>query len=117
MGYPKVSICNSTPYRIDGKVDYLSALCADDDYVVASRNCWHADHRGVCLVTEITASVSTPNGPTEALPYVSSGTSYSKFAVISAGEQHYAVVRIASEDEDGNTEVGYQACSGECQDS
>ena len=44
---------------------------------------WTAKSRGVCLLTEITATVQLKTGYTEvATPYQSAGTSYSQFYVI-----------------------------------
>ncbi|MDE9448417.1 hypothetical protein KKJ04_23700, partial [Xenorhabdus bovienii] len=52
-----------------------------------------ASSRGVCLLTKITATVRTPNGDIEAVPYTSSGTSYSQFAIIQTGNNTFEVTR------------------------
>jgi len=64
---------------------------------------WTASGRGVCLVTEISANVSTPGGTVEATPYTSSGTSYSQFAVLQTSDNPLAFevtrrVSLAPED-------------------
>ncbi|MFQ5980198.1 MAG: hypothetical protein ACE5OZ_18855 [Candidatus Heimdallarchaeota archaeon] len=101
MAYPLVTIHNSTNFNVEGKVSYLSFFCSDDNYSATPGTTWKAKSRGVCLVTEITALVKTPNGDIQATPYTSSGTSYSKFAVIPVGgENKFAVTRIVSAMED-----------------
>ncbi len=80
--YPKVNIKNSTAYSISGKVCYKSGLCKDDNYGMGPWKEWTANSRGVCLVTKITATVSTPKGTKAAKAYTSSGTSYSQFVII-----------------------------------
>lgn len=46
--------------------------------------------------SEVTAVVKTPTGDVNATPYKSSGTSYSKFAVISLGNNTFSVTRIVN---------------------
>ncbi len=69
-----------------GEVHYVSAFCSKDKYKVAPNGGqWKAKHRGVCLVSEITATVDTSPDST-ATPYKSSiGTSHSHFAVVQQG--------------------------------
>jgi hypothetical protein len=93
-GYPPVTVNNSTPYVCKGTVEYASALCRNDNYIVTPGRGWTAGSRGVCLVTGINATVETLNGDVKASPYTSSGTSYSNFAIIQAGVNQYAVTRI-----------------------
>lgn len=100
MSYPLVNIHNATNYIVKGKVEYLSAFCSNDTYVVTPNTRWEASSRGVCLVTKITATVKTPRGDFEAAPYTSSGTSYSKYAVITIGEDKFEVTRRVSSMED-----------------
>lgn len=99
MGYPLVKIHNSTSFIASGTVHYMSAFCSDDDYSVTPQTTWSATSRGVCLVTEISATVRTPSGDICASPYTSSGTSYSKYAIISTGENSFAVTRIVTSTE------------------
>src|SRR5688572_29713060 len=80
MSYPVVEIANSTSYMVSGTVEYASMFCSNDNYNVTPNTTWQAGSRGVCLVTQISASVVTPNGTFQAQPYTSSGTSYSQFA-------------------------------------
>lgn len=98
MGYPLVKITNSTPFEAVGEVCYLSAFCSNDDYQVKSFHDWTADSRGVCLVNRITATLKTPDGDIQAIPYESTGTSYSEFAIIKAygGKDTYKVCRPVS---------------------
>ena len=100
MAYPLVKIFNSTTYNVDGKVSYASIFCSNDDYNVTTHTEWTAKHRGVCLVTEISAVVKTPTGNIQAKPYKSSGTSYSSFAVIQVGQNKFEVTRRVNEMED-----------------
>ncbi len=100
MSYPLVNIHNATLYNSNGKVDYMSFFCSDDNYSVTPNTTWNASSRGVCLVTKITATVKTPGGDFQATPYTSSGTSYSKFAIIQVGENRFEVTRRVTEMED-----------------
>jgi hypothetical protein len=63
--------------------------------------------RGGCLLTEITATVQTPQGNIVAKPYTSSGTSYSQFAVINTGGNTFAVTRVVTSAEAGDTPADY----------
>ncbi len=81
--YPKVNIKNSTAYSISGKVLYKSGVCKNDNYGMGPWKEWTASSRGVCLVSKITADVSTPKGTKAAKAYTSSvGTSFSQFVII-----------------------------------
>lgn len=95
-GYDPVHITNSTPYNAFGRVEYASIFCSDDNYSVLRDETWIASSRGVCLVTRITATVRTPSGNIEAEPYVSSGTSFSRFAIIQVGINQFQVTRVVS---------------------
>lgn len=112
MAYPKVKIYNSTQFIVSGEVDYMSVFCSDDNYDVTPDTAWEAKSRGVCLLTKITATVKTPSGEVKASPYKSSGTSYSKFAVISLGQNKFAVTRVVSsvegDAEDSNIPKDYK---------
>jgi hypothetical protein len=94
QAYPPVTVNNSTPYICRGTVEYASAFCSNDNYILPPGRNWTAGSRGVCLVTKIDATVETPNGDVKASPYTSSGTSYSNFAIIQTGVNQYAVTRI-----------------------
>jgi hypothetical protein len=95
--YELVQVVNSTNYPARGKVEYLTKLCSDDEYTVNPFSTWTANHRGVCLVTKISALLAAPSGPIEATPYTSSGTGYSQFAVIQWGSNSFRVTRITGE--------------------
>ncbi|MBP1962991.1 hypothetical protein GQF04_28400 [Paenibacillus aceris] len=94
--YPPVQIVNSTSFNVSGKVEYASFLCSDDNYNVQRDETWTATSRGVCLVTRITATVKTPSGNITAEPYTSSGTSFSKFAIIQVGVNKFQVTRVVN---------------------
>lgn len=100
MGYPLVTIADSTNYIASGTVSYASIFCSNDDYTVTPNTTWSASSRGVCLVTQISATVKTPNGDIVATPYTSSGTSYSQFAIIQTGPNSFEVTRRVSLSED-----------------
>jgi hypothetical protein len=91
MAYPVVEIVDSTPYNISGTVSYASIFCSNDNYSATPNTTWSASSRGVCLVTNISAVVKTPNGDIVATPYTSSGTSYSQFAVIQTSSTSFEV--------------------------
>lgn len=92
MAYPDVTIVNSTQFTASGRVEYLSSLCSDDDYIVSPNATW-THSRGLCLITKITATVRTSNGDVVAAPYTSSGTSCSQFAIIQTGRNQFEVTR------------------------
>ncbi len=100
MSYPLVNIINSTNYIASGTVSYMSIFCSNDNYTVTPGTSWTADSRGVCLVTEISAVIQTPNGNIQATPYTSSGTSYSQFAIIQTSSTSFEVTRRVSAAED-----------------
>jgi hypothetical protein len=100
MAYDKVDIIDSTPYPANGRVEYASIFCKHDDFHVDPGLTWEADSRGVCLVTEITAEVLTPEGPKPAKPYESAGTTYSKFAIIVGSDGGYEITRRTEGSED-----------------
>ena len=93
LAYDDVNIRNSTDYIASGEVEYASIFCSDDSYTVTPNTAWEASSRGACLVTEITASVETPDGNYRADSYTSSGTSYSQFAIIQTGGHTFEVTR------------------------
>jgi hypothetical protein len=100
MAYPYVNIVNSTNYIANGTVHYASIFCSDDNYSVTPNTSWEASSRGTCLVTEIDAVLTTPNGNIQASPYQSSGTSYSQFAIIQTGSSSFEVTRRVTGSED-----------------
>lgn len=100
MAYPPVHIVNSTNYDADGTVHYASFFCSNDNYHAPANKDWTAGGRGVCLVTEISAVMNTPNGRIQASPYTSSGTSYSQFAIVQTSPTTFAVTRLVSGAED-----------------
>ena len=102
--YPPVQIHNSIPYNAWGRVSY--AACSGDNYNVTTNTTWTGPGRGLCLLTQITATVRTPNGDIVATPYESSGTSYSQFAIIQTGPNSFRVTRIVDGSEDQRPE-GY----------
>jgi hypothetical protein len=92
--YEKVLVVNATNCNISGTVTYRSAFCKDDNYQANAKANWRASSRGGCLVTEVTATVTTPSGIVQAAPYQSIGTAYSQFAVIPIGGNAFEVIRI-----------------------
>ena len=95
LSYPDVHVTDSTKYNVWGTVKY--AACSNDDYSLTPDTTWSHD-RGLCLITEITATVRTPAGDFKAKSYTSSGTSYSKFAVVvnAPGGNNFIVTRIVN---------------------
>ncbi|GEM75162.1 hypothetical protein [Vibrio sagamiensis] len=91
--YPYVTIDNSTAYHVSGEVDF--AVCLQSSFVVNASHKWVDDSRGICLVTKVTATVATDDGNVEAKPYISSGTSFSHFAVIHRNGG-YEVTRVVN---------------------
>ncbi|WP_395058843.1 hypothetical protein [Flavobacterium sp.] len=93
MSYPDVNIQNSCGFTAAGTISY--AACSSDNYNLGNGS-GQSFSRGVCLVTEITATVSLPTGNVNATPYSSSGTSYSQYAVIQSKPGEYAVTRVVN---------------------
>jgi len=82
-GYPRVTIVNKTNQTLSGKIKYLSVfgLCKDDSYSVAPGQTFTPiANRGLCLLTEITGT--SQDGKSSVIPYTSSGTSFSKFGIV-----------------------------------
>ncbi len=111
MGYPLVNIIDSTGFSLTGTVSYASAFCSDDNYKInLPDTSWTAGSRGVCLVKEISADVSTPDGIVSATPYTSStGTSYSQYAVIRISDNplQFEVTRRVSAVQQDFVEAGH----------
>ena len=81
-GYPQVTIVNKTKQTIKGTIKYLSVLglCKDDSYtVLPDQTFTPIVNRGLCLLTEITG---TSNDGKTVVAYKSSGTSYSRFGIV-----------------------------------
>jgi hypothetical protein len=96
MSYPNVQIHNSTNYVASGTVDYASIFCSNDQYNNLQPGAtWTGPDRGVCLVTQITAVLSVNGGLVQAVPYTSSGTSYSQYAIVQVGAG-FAVTRLTT---------------------
>jgi len=99
--YPYVSVVNSTPYNIEnGVVSYMDCKADNFNIPATPGASWQASSRGVCLVTTITAAVGGgPNNTlVDAIPYTSSGTAYSQFAVIQTSNNppQFQITRIAT---------------------
>ncbi len=95
MGYPLVHIANSTGHYVSGEVKYASIFCSNDDYHIDANSDWKAKSRGICLLTEISATVDEDGKKVRATPYTSTGTSYSQYAVIKLHDG-YAVTRVVN---------------------
>jgi hypothetical protein len=106
MSYPDVDIHNSTNFIVRGEVKYLSRFCSNDEFWITPNTHW-SHSRGVCLIYEIEVTVRTPSGDVPAKRYESSGTSYSKFAVIQVGPNEFEVTRRVTGTED-NPPADYQ---------
>ena len=100
MSFELVSITNSTEFIATGHVKYVSGFCADDKYDVTPNTTWKASGRGLCLLSEISAVVKTPNGNIVATPYTSPGTTYSQFAIVQTGPTSFTVTRLVSGTQD-----------------
>ena len=82
--YPDVNLKNNYITSVIGEVHYVSWLCSDDDYSLASGQIFK-NFRGVCLIKAIIGHYhDSHSGKTvDCIPYESTtGTSYSKFAII-----------------------------------
>ncbi|WP_305840333.1 hypothetical protein [Photobacterium leiognathi] len=93
MGYPLVTIVNSTNFTAEGQVQYLA--CSSDSFVIAPFTTWKANsNRGICLVTEIIGHM-TLAGEKEVMlkKYKSSGTAYSQFTIIQTAPEMFEVTR------------------------
>ncbi len=118
-GYPLVQLTNRTLLPIKGKVEYLSAFCKDDNYMILGATVdkkqpdqiipgtWRAPSRGVCLVGKITAEAlggKVPANLKTITAYTSTGTSYSKFRI-----QPYAGAHRVFSEEEFKTELARQS--------
>ena len=100
MAYDLIRISNSTNYSATGTVHLASAFCSNDRYSADANTTWTQSRRGVCLLDKISAILVTPEGTVEAAPYVSSGTSYSQFAILQTAPGQFQVTRLISAGED-----------------
>lgn len=97
MSYSVVTIANSTPFNAKGHVNYVSVFCSDDNYNVTTGTTWRASGRGICLLRDISAEVTTPQGVIKAKSFHDSiGTSDSRFAIIQTGPTTFEVTKIVS---------------------
>ena len=78
-GYPDVNIVNSLSTSVTVSVHYASFVCGNDDNKGIAPGLSISLSRGVCLVTGVYATTADS---TVCSSYGSSGTSYSKYAVI-----------------------------------
>ena len=89
---PKVTIRNSTPYKIIGKkvgregVMFVSAGCFPQPVpIVEASHTWTAEDRGGCLLSGISVRMLTdddPEGGIECQPFKSSFSTLGSFAVL-----------------------------------
>lgn len=113
MNHPLVHITNSTPYAVSGKVSYASIFCSDNHYSAAANGgTWTATGNGICLVTQISATVHIDGKPIPAEAYTSSGTSFSQFAIICVGAG-FAVTCVTVVDDDIDADVLLPAAIGQ----
>lgn len=97
MSYSVVTIVNSTSFNAKGHVNYVSVFCSDDDYSVTTGATWSASSRGICLLKDISAEVTTPQGVIKAKSFHDSiGTSDSRFAIIQTGPLVFEVTKIVT---------------------
>lgn len=105
MAYPDVHVKNSTPYKvINGKVNYASAFCSDDSFQIAPNGDW-SNSRGVCLITQVYATVVFNGHDVRATPYSSSGTSYSEYVIFETSPGAFAITRVVTGVEDSDVGV------------
>lgn len=89
--YPEVHLKNNYDDTVSGTIHY--PLCSNDDYTEAPGGTFK-NSRGACLITKITGT--SISGGYECTPYSSSGTSYSKFAIIEALNGGCTITRIVN---------------------
>lgn len=92
--YPRVTVQNRTKYYVtSGSVLYVD--CRTDRIGrTAPEATWRGPTRGLCLLTQVLAYVSVRGASIRAKEYRSSGTSFSRFAVIKTGHYQFQVIRI-----------------------
>ena len=90
-GYPDVHLRNDYNSTVNGTVHYATFLCPDDDFSVALGHTFKHS-RGLCLITGITGHDSH----NDCTSYTSSGTSYWKFAFITAQNGGYSIIRVVN---------------------
>ena len=94
--YPYVHIVNYTLYAAAGSVSYPGWGCDNDTYSMGPRGVWTASSRGLCLVSDISATLVVDGKPVAATPYQSTGTAYSQFHIVmiaTTGPLRFAVLR------------------------
>ena len=90
-GYPDVHLRNDYISTVNRTVHYATFLCPDDDFSVAPGHTFKHS-RGLCLITGITGHDSH----NDCTSYSSSGTSYWKFAIITAQNGGCSIIRVVN---------------------
>lgn len=89
-----LEIVNSTDHIIKGEVTYMTIFCASHYFFVKPNSRWKSEKRGICPIVEVSAEIKTPRGTFTAKPYISIGTTHSRFQVVELRENVFKVIRM-----------------------
>lgn len=98
-----LEIINSTDHIIKGEVTYMTIFCTSHYFFVQPNSKWKSEKRGICPIVEISAEIKTPRGIFLAKPFLSIGTTHSRFEVVELRENVFKVVRMRNADSEKPT--------------
>ena len=100
MGYPRIEVHNPTAYVYNGYYKQRSAFCKNHGIGCNAHSiAYGAEHRGICLLTEISGQLTIDGEAVQIGHYNSSGTSYSRFIITKRVDGTYFINRIVSAEE------------------
>lgn len=93
--YPAVRV-DQTVAGWTANVRTSYAMCHSGDFKLNYGE-FHVEPRGYCLLTHVAARMFNGNKSISALPYTSTGTSYSHFEIVKGGPRGFCVRRIGTQ--------------------
>ncbi|TDX84908.1 hypothetical protein [Epilithonimonas xixisoli] len=89
-----LEIVNSTDHIVKGEVTYMTIFCTSHYFFVKPNSKWKSEKRGICPIVEVSAEIKTPRGIFTAKPFISIGTTHSRFEVVELRENIFKVIRM-----------------------
>ena len=89
-----LEIVNSTEHIIKGEVTYMTIFCTSHYFFAKPNSKWKSEKRGIFPIVEVSAEIKTPRGIFTAKPYITIGTTRSRFEVVELRENIFKVVRM-----------------------
>lgn len=92
-----LEIVNSTDHIIKGEITYMTVFCPSHYFFVKPNSRWRSEKRGICPIVEVSAEIKTPRGSFIAKPFISIGTTHSRFEVVELRENVFKIMRMRNE--------------------